>query len=82
MKPSFYVLLFVVLVAIICHVLFPDAFAAQRYLDINRETDLYLDSETGVVYYLVHDLRGVNVTAICPRYNADGTLYTSGVLYG
>ena len=35
----------------------------------------YEDEETGVEYIVFHTGYGVGV---CPRYNADGTLYTSG----
>ena len=77
MKPSEWVLLFAVLVAILCSVLFPDSFAESRYIDINRIADLYVDAETGVVYYLIRDVQGMtNMMCLCPRYRPDGSLYT------
>lgn len=39
--------------------------------------DLYVDTETDVQYFIYSDNSGDNGgAAICPRYNADGTLYT------
>lgn len=38
-----------------------------------------VDEDTGVNYVVVsryNGMRGANSVAICPRYNADGTLYT------
>lgn len=40
-----------------------------------------VDEDTGVNYVVVsrfHLSREANSIAICPRYNADGTLYTGG----
>lgn len=39
-----------------------------------REIDLYVDSETGVQYFVMNTS---NAGAICPRYDADGNLYVS-----
>ena len=38
------------------------------------EVDLYIDSETGVQYFVMNY---GNAGAICPRYNADGSLYVT-----
>ena len=43
------------------------------------ETLCVVDEDTGVNYVVVSrfsSVRGANSIAICPRYNADGTLYT------
>lgn len=43
------------------------------------ETLCVVDEDTGVNYVVVsrfNSVRGDNSVAICPRYNADGTLYT------
>lgn len=45
------------------------------------ETLCVVDEDTGVNYVVVsryNSSRGANSIAICPRYNADGTLYTGG----
>lgn len=34
---------------------------------------VFTDSETGVEYFIYHSL-GLTGSAICPRYNADGSL--------
>ena len=42
------------------------------------ETLCVVDEDTGVNYVVVsrfNGIRGANSIAICPRYNADGTLY-------
>lgn len=39
-----------------------------------REIDLLIDTETGVQYFVMNTS---NAGAICPRYNADGSLYVS-----
>ncbi len=39
-----------------------------------HEVDLYIDSETGVQYFVMYH---GNAGAICPRYNADGSLYVT-----
>lgn len=39
--------------------------------------DLFMDSETGVNYFIGGDT--TNSISICPRYNADGTLYVSKI---
>lgn len=44
-------------------------------LNIAMAAITYEDEETGVEYIVFHTGYGVGV---CPRYNADGTLYTSG----
>lgn len=36
------------------------------------DIDLYIDSETGVQYFV---MSGAGTGSICPRYNADGSLY-------
>lgn len=36
--------------------------------------DLYIDTETGVQYFVMNE--GVS-SAMCPRYNADGSLYVT-----
>lgn len=80
MKPSFYVAVFILVVSILCWTLFSGAISEQNYRDINRIADLYVDTETGVVYYLIHEARGMtNMMCICPRYKADGTLYEWGL---
>lgn len=50
--------------------------------DIKKESEVppsfmgfYTDRETGVEYVVY---QGENIGGICPRYNADGTLYTEG----
>ena len=45
-------------------------------MDIAPPVEVYVDNETGV-NYLICD-RGYG-GGICPRYNADGTLYVSEV---
>ena len=43
------------------------------------ETLCVVDEDTGVNYVVISrysNSRGANSVAICPRYNADGTLYT------
>ena len=45
------------------------------------ETLCVVDEDTGVNYVVVSRFnagRGANSIAICPRYNADGTLYVGG----
>ena len=42
--------------------------------DDGHSVDLYVDPETGVQYFVMNH---GNAGAICPRYNADGTLYVS-----
>ena len=42
----------------------------------NREVYVYVDKETGVNYIIFDD---VYKGGICPRYNADGSLYIEGV---
>lgn len=41
-----------------------------------RDSAFIIDKETGVNYICVS---GMNGLGICPRYNADGTLYVSEV---
>lgn len=45
-----------------------------RRVITGHEVDLYIDSETGVQYFVMYH---GNAGAICPRYNADGSLYVS-----
>ncbi len=40
------------------------------------DTNVIVDKETGVNYFVKYTDKGVG---ICPRYNADGTLYVSEV---
>ena len=42
----------------------------------NTELYVYVDKETGVNYIIFDD---VYKGGICPRYNADGSLYIEGV---
>ena len=42
----------------------------------NGEVYVYVDKETGVNYIIFDD---VYKGGICPRYNADGSLYIEGV---
>ena len=62
----------------------PDFFEFVRYDDDTNygtfEIREYRDIETGVHYFLFWDKTGVNRgggvgMSVCPRYNADGTLY-------
>lgn len=77
MRRHFYWLAFVVILAVAGWMLLPRSGAEARYLDINRIADLYVDPETGVVYYMIRDVRGTtNMMCVCPRYNPNGTLYT------
>lgn len=47
----------------------------QMVRSINgHAVDLYIDSETGVQYFVMYH---GNAGAICPRYNADGSLYVT-----
>lgn len=79
MRPYLYLLVFVVLMAVLSYVLIPHSGAESRYIDLNRIADLYVDTETGVVYYMIRDVRGTtNMMCVCPRYNSNGTLYTWG----
>lgn len=46
---------------------------AMEYVgNINNEIEEYRDSETGVHYFI---FRACYKAGMCPRYNADGTLY-------
>lgn len=46
---------------------------AMEYVgNINNEIEEYRDSETGVHYFI---FRAYYKAGMCPRYNADGTLY-------
>ena len=47
----------------------------HKNLDAFTSIGIYEDEETGVEYIVFHVGYG---TGVCPRYNADGTLYTSG----
>ena len=47
----------------------------HKNLDAFTSISIYEDEETGVEYIVFHVGYG---TGVCPRYNADGTLYTSG----
>lgn len=46
-----------------------------RRLTDGHEVDLCVDTETGVQYFVMNH---GNAGAICPRYKADGSLYTVG----
>lgn len=48
---------------------------AVKRIDHYGEFSLYEDSETGVQYFT---WRYGNAGGVCPRYNADGTLYVEG----
>ena len=53
-----------------------NADAASRYLDIDCVSTKYVDTETGVVYFMIEKARGMsNMMSVVPRYNPDGTLY-------
>ncbi len=43
----------------------------------NDEVNEYRDKDTGVHYFILFESKGANGTggAMCPRYNADGSLY-------
>jgi len=45
--------------------------------DCNDEVSEYRDKDTGVHYFILFQNNGANGTggAMCPRYNADGSLY-------
>jgi len=45
-------------------------------VDLRGRYSTYIDEETGVNYMIYFDSNG---GGICPRYNADGTLYVSEV---
>lgn len=47
----------------------------HKNLDALTSISIYEDEETGVEYIVFHVGYG---TGVCPRYNADGTLYISG----
>lgn len=75
------------IIAIICCAVFVMCLAGcTNAEDKNNETQMtkvdmgvsvytYVDKETGV-NYLIYD--GHRAGGICPRYNADGTLYVRG----
>ena len=44
-------------------------------LNMSTAVKIYEDEETGVEYIVFHVGYG---TGVCPRYNADGTLYVHG----
>lgn len=47
-----------------------------EYLGESCDVSEYRDSETGVHYLILKDTKGYcGMGGICPRYNADGTLY-------
>lgn len=66
----------ILLVAAICFYV-ANAEASSRYYDLSRIADWYVDSETGVVYFMIKEAQGLsNMMVICPRYMPDGSLYT------
>ena len=47
-----------------------------EYLGESEDVEEYRDSETGVHYLLYSEtIYGYTSSGICPRYNADGSLY-------
>ena len=69
-------LAFMMIVFAMIHMTFSVCDAEPRYVDMNRIASSYVDSATGVVYYVIRDARGTtNMMCVCPRYNPDGTLY-------
>lgn len=76
-------LAFMMLVLAVVFTSFSVCDAEPRYADMNRIADSYVDSVTGVVYYVIRDVRGTtNMMCVCPRYNSNGTLYTVGGISG
>ena len=58
----------------------PSGQAEQRYFSMNRAATTYVDEETGVVYFMIEQARGLsNMMVVTPRYLPDGTLYTVNV---
>ena len=76
MRPYRYLLIFLVIMAVLCCILIHRSGVESRYIDINRIADLYVDAETGVVYYMIRDARGTtNMMCVCPRCKPNGELY-------
>lgn len=60
----------------------PEATAAEtteltmEYIGKSNNIEEYRDAETGVHYFVYSDWHGYGAAGgLCPRYNADGTLY-------
>ena len=48
----------------------------MEYIDVTNDIELWKDAETGVQYFVYSDWAGYGAAGgMCPRYNADGTLY-------
>ena len=63
------------IIAIIIFIMCALALCGWKFKSVKTNISFWTDTKTGVEYVLYGDgARG----GICPRYNADGTLYTSG----
>lgn len=47
---------------------------SEPHCSRGRDIDVFIDTETGVQYFVMNTS---NAGAICPRYNADGSLYVT-----